>query len=164
MPAAFRCRTRAGTIAHRAWLDDGDCREELAASTEFGKAIHGRGDLPGPVLLAWKLAQARPDAELTIIEDFDRRSPAIRTAISMPSPSLTTHPHRKVGRQVGRRHRSAMGYAYLHHAVDDRSRLAYSEILGDETTESAAAFWLRASAFFASHSITVLRVLTDIGS
>ena len=30
------------------------------------------------------------------------------------------------------------GYAYLHHAVDDHSRLAYSEILGDERKETAA--------------------------
>jgi transposase InsO family protein len=72
--------------------------------------------------------------------------------------------HRKVGRQVGRRHRSGIGYSYLHHAVDDHSRLAYSEILDDETKESAAAFWSRANAFFVSHSITVERVLTDNGS
>lgn len=58
----------------------------------------------------------------------------------------------------------AMGCSYLHHAVDDHSPLAYSEILGDETEESAAAFWLRANAFFTSHSVTVSRVLTDNGS
>ena len=29
------------------------------------------------------------------------------------------------------------GYAYLHHAVDDHSRLAYSEILADERKETA---------------------------
>ena len=36
---------------------------------------------------------------------------------------------------------SAPGYPYLHHAVDDHSRLAYSEILADERKETAAAFW-----------------------
>ena len=40
--------------------------------------------------------------------------------------------HRKLGRAAGRRNRSGVGYSYLHHAVDDHSRLAYSEILGDE--------------------------------
>jgi Integrase core domain len=41
------------------------------------------------------------------------------------------------------------GYTFLHHAVDDHSRLAYSEILADEKKETAAAFWQRAHAFFA---------------
>jgi transposase InsO family protein len=56
------------------------------------------------------------------------------------------------------------GYVYLHHAVDDHSRLAYSEILADERKETAAAFWKRAEAFFAAHGITVKAVLTDNGS
>ena len=57
-----------------------------------------------------------------------------------------------------------MGYTFLHHAVDDHSRLAYSEDLTDERKETAAGFWKRANAFFADHGITVKRVLTDNGS
>lgn len=72
--------------------------------------------------------------------------------------------HRKVGRQAGRRNRSGMGYAYLHHAVDDHSRLAYSQILADEGKDTAAGFWAEANAFFADHGIIVKRVLTDNGS
>ena len=56
------------------------------------------------------------------------------------------------------------GYVYLHHAVDDHSRLAYSEILNDERKETAAAFWQRARAYFAEHGITVNAVLTDNGA
>jgi transposase InsO family protein len=59
---------------------------------------------------------------------------------------------------------SSRGYVYLHHAVDDHSRLVYSEILGDERKETAAAFWKRAKKFFAAHGITVKAVLTDNGS
>ena len=69
-------------------------------------------------------------------------------------------PHRP--RTVGGR--PNLGYHYLHNAVDDHSRLAYTEILPDETRESAAAFWHRAQAFFTAASITVTRVLTDNGS
>ncbi|MEV0084010.1 IS481 family transposase [Saccharopolyspora sp. NPDC050642] len=85
--------------------------------------------------------------------------------------------HRAVGRQAGQRHRtrtpgkrldrngnSHVGYSYLHNAVDDHPRLAYSEILPDETKETAAAFWQRAQAFFTTCGITVERVLTDNGS
>lgn len=42
--------------------------------------------------------------------------------------------HRKLGRTIGNRHnkKQGRGYSYVHHAVDDHSRLAYSEILGDD--------------------------------
>ena len=74
--------------------------------------------------------------------------------------------HRVLGRQAGRRNsgRRGHGYAYLHHAVDDHSRVAYSEILDDERKETAAAFWIRARAFFAEAGVTVSAVLTDNGS
>ena len=73
--------------------------------------------------------------------------------------------HRTLGRARGKRNRHAgVGYAYLHHAVDDHSRLAYSEILDNEKKETAAAFWLRSAAFFAAHGITIKAVLTDNGA
>lgn len=53
------------------------------------------------------------------------------------------------------------GYRYLHHAVDDNSRVAHSEILVDERKETAAAFWTGANAFFAGIGITVTAVMTD---
>jgi transposase InsO family protein len=56
------------------------------------------------------------------------------------------------------------GYVYLHHAVDDFSRLAYSEQLGDERKETAAGFWTRANAFFAAAGVTVAAVMTDNGA
>ncbi len=52
---------------------------------------------------------------------------------------------------------------HIHTAVDDHSRLAYSEILSDETGHSAAAFWHRANKWFTNHGITVQAVLTDNG-
>jgi transposase InsO family protein len=68
----------------------------------------------------------------------------------------------------GRRLRPAshrgLGYTFLHTALDDHSRLAYSELLADEGKHTAAAFWLRANAYFATCGITVRRVLTDNGN
>ncbi|MYZ36477.1 IS481 family transposase, partial [Streptomyces sp. MnatMP-M17] len=58
-----------------------------------------------------------------------------------------------------------VGYTYLHAAIDDYSRLAYTEALEDERAVTAAAFWHRAVAFFAAHEIAPIhRVLTDNGS
>jgi transposase InsO family protein len=62
-----------------------------------------------------------------------------------------------------RRRKAAIGYAFVHSAVDAYSRLAYSEVLGDEQGATAVEFWDRAVAFFASHGIVVERVLTDNG-
>jgi transposase InsO family protein len=74
--------------------------------------------------------------------------------------------HRKLGRTVGNHNNNAggRGYAYLHHAVDDHSRLVYSEILTDERKGTAAAFWQRAHSFFNDAGITVTAVMTDNGS
>jgi transposase InsO family protein len=59
---------------------------------------------------------------------------------------------------------SGAGYRYLHTALDDRTRLVYSEILDNEQAITAAAFWCRAAAWFATLGITCERVLTDNGS
>ncbi|WP_329149952.1 IS481 family transposase [Streptomyces niveus] len=69
--------------------------------------------------------------------------------------------HRVRGRDAGRPVRG-MGFDYVHSAVDDHSRLAYTEIHGDEKVATCAAFLTRAAAFFADHGITrIERVLTD---
>lgn len=69
------------------------------------------------------------------------------------------------GRGGDRTHgHSGAGYRYLHSAVDDRTRLVYSEIHDDEQALTAANFWARAAAFFGSHGIHVERVLTDNGN
>jgi integrase-like protein len=59
---------------------------------------------------------------------------------------------------------AVIGYSYLHTAIDDHSRLAYSEILADERKETAAAFWHRACAWFTAAGITIERVMTDNGA
>ena len=67
------------------------------------------------------------------------------------------------GRAGGNRDRKAkIGYDYVHSLVDDHSRLAYSEILPDETGQTCAAFLLRAAGYFAAKGITrIERVMTD---
>ena len=75
--------------------------------------------------------------------------------------------HKILGRAAGNKIKKKAdrpGYAFIHNAVDDHSRLAYSEICADERKETAAGFWTRAEAFFASYGIQVRRVLTDNGA
>jgi transposase InsO family protein len=59
--------------------------------------------------------------------------------------------------------RQQIGWECVHVAVDDFSRLAYVEVLADEKAPTAIAFLERAIAFYASHGISVERVMTDNG-
>ena len=63
------------------------------------------------------------------------------------------------GRKV---HGRSIGYDYVHVAVDDHSRAAYAEILGDERGPTCAGFLRRAAAAFAGMGIDrIERVMTD---
>jgi len=71
--------------------------------------------------------------------------------------------HGRAATRAGKERQGRVGYAYLHSAVDDFSRLAYTEVLADEKGCTAAAFWRRAEAWFRAHGVIVERVLTDNG-
>lgn len=54
------------------------------------------------------------------------------------------------------------GFDYVHSAIDDHTRLAYTEIHPDERGQTCAGFLTRAGAWFASLGIThIERVMTD---
>ena len=57
-----------------------------------------------------------------------------------------------------------MGWEYIHIAINDCTRLAYAEVLGDEKTATVVGFLRRAVAFYRRHGITVERLMTDNGS
>ena len=68
-------------------------------------------------------------------------------------------------RDVRRGTRSAgAGWEFVHVCVDDATRLAYVEVLGDEKARTAIGFLRRAIGFFEHHGVQVERVLTDNGS
>jgi transposase InsO family protein len=72
--------------------------------------------------------------------------------------------HRVTGdRRKANRTRGA-GWEFVHVCVDDATRLAYVEVLGNEKAATAIGFLRRAVAFYAAHAITVERVMTDNGS
>lgn len=55
------------------------------------------------------------------------------------------------------------GWEYVHVAIDDASRIAFAQIMPDQTAASAAAFLKAALAYYASLGVTVSRVMTDNG-
>jgi transposase InsO family protein len=62
---------------------------------------------------------------------------------------------------ANRNKKTKIGYDYVHTAIDDHTRLAYSEVHNDEKDPTCAAFLHRALTWFATHNITVKRILTD---
>ena len=69
--------------------------------------------------------------------------------------------HRAHGRSPAPQPARGIGYDYIHSAIDDRSRVAFSQILADEQAATAAGFLVEAAAFFAEHGGVIQRVLTD---
>jgi transposase InsO family protein len=60
-----------------------------------------------------------------------------------------------------RRRTRALGWEYVHVAIDDCTRLSYAEILPNETGPTTAGFLARALAWFRSIGIRVRALLTD---
>jgi transposase InsO family protein len=56
------------------------------------------------------------------------------------------------------------GFEALHVAIDDHSRLAFTQMLPDQKTETTIAFLHDALAFYRRHGIQVRALLTDNGS
>jgi transposase InsO family protein len=70
--------------------------------------------------------------------------------------------HRVRGTRQGTRSRGA-GWEFVHVCIDDATRLAYVEVLGDEKAKTCVGFLRRAVAFYRSHGIKVERLMTDNG-
>lgn len=147
----------------------------------------------GPARIAWHLG-LHPSTVHKVLTRYRAprlawTDPAtgVRLRSPRPKPQRYEHPHpgdlvhvdikklgripdgggwRVLGKARGKRVKGTAkpGYAYLHHAVDDHSRLVYSEILADEKKDTASQFWARANAYFDRCGITVRAVLTDNGS
>ena len=72
--------------------------------------------------------------------------------------------HRITGDRTGQSNSRDIGWEFVHVAIDDASRIAFSQIMPDEKKQSAIAFLKAAVAYYHSLGITVARVMTDNGS
>ena len=72
--------------------------------------------------------------------------------------------HRITGDRTGQSRTRGIGWECLHVAIDDASRLAYTEVLADETKETTCAFITRALDWFARHGVVAERIMSDNGS
>jgi transposase InsO family protein len=108
-----------------------------------------------------KLSQLEP---LEPPNRYCRRHPGSLVHVDTKKLARFNQPgHRVTGdRRKGRNYR--VGYDVLHVCIDDASRIAYVEVLPDETARTAAAFFKRAVAWFERYGIKIDEVLSDNGS
>ena len=135
----------------------------------------------GPHRIAWALGMPRSTVERVLrrrgLPRLDAIDPPTRRIVrryERDRPGELLHVDvKKLGRVPpgggwrvhGRSHRPnrkrGLGYDFVHVAIDDHTRVAYIEALGDETGDTCAGFITRAIGWFADHDVTIERVMTD---
>jgi len=72
--------------------------------------------------------------------------------------------HRITGDRKGQSNSRGIGWEYVHVAIDDASRIAFTQIMPDETKTSATLFLKAALAYYQKLGVKVRRVMSDNGS
>jgi transposase InsO family protein len=111
---------------------------------------------------------------LSRIKDLEPPAPVIRYERKQPGEMIHLDikklgrfdrvGHRITGDRTGQSNSRGIGWEFVHVAIDDASRIAFSQIMPDERKESAVAFLKAALAYYASLGVNVARVMTDNGS
>lgn len=157
----------------------------LSARREEAILARRQATLEGPHRIAWALGEAPAtvhrvlrrlgaprlrdlDRPTRVIVRYEREHPGELIHVDVKKQGRIPagggwHVHGR-GHMAGSRTKRGAGYDFVHAAIDDRSRLAYAEILTDERKETASAFMTRALGFFSDRGVKVERVLTDNGS
>jgi hypothetical protein len=105
----------------------------------------------------WRLGPVEP------ANRYCRRHPGDLVHVDTKSLGRFNQPgHRLTGNR--RQHSRHAGWDVVHVCIDDCSRLAYVEILGDEHPETTVAFFQRAVAWFAQRGVRVREVISDNGN
>ena len=97
---------------------------------------------------------------------YERRHPGELVHLDIKKLGRFHRPgHRVAGRAAPGVWRSVgAGWECCHVAIDDHTRLAYVEVLPDETAASAIGFLDRAQAWFAQQGVIIKALLSDNGS
>ena len=157
--------------------------QRTSAAMEAKILRHRRADKAGADRIAWRVGLPASTVyrvlvrhDLNRLAHLDRQTAVPIRRYERSRPGELVHVdvkklgrippgggHRVRGRAAARPGKPTVGYAYLHTAIDDFSRLAYTEVLADEKGATAAAFWRRAEGWFRARGVVVERVLSDNG-
>ena len=146
-------------------LDQRICR--LRRTTRRGP-VHLSARTGVPASTIWRILQHNGLNRLSWI---DRPTGRVRRGYERSSPGELVHfdvknvgqippgrgcrIHGRGSEQARRSKRRAVGYTYLHVAIDDYSRVAYVEAHDDEAAATLVGFWRRAQGWLWSNGIPV---------
>jgi transposase InsO family protein len=96
------------------------------------------------------------------VQRYEREQPGELLHIDIKKLGRIERPgHRVTGTREGRI--QGAGWEFLYVAVDDHSRVAFTQMYPDERKESAVSFLEAAAAYYASLNMSVQRLITDNG-
>jgi transposase InsO family protein len=114
----------------------------------------------GDVLRRLGLGRLPPAAPRPPVVRYERAAPGELLHVDAKKLGrIAVVGHRITGDRTARGR--GLGWEHLHVAVDDASRVAYAELLPDETAASAVEFLEHAVAWLAALGVRVERVMTD---
>jgi transposase InsO family protein len=173
--ARYRAEGREG-------LQDRSCRARRLRCTPEGRAVRierlrRRQRLTGSEIAA-RMGMPRSTVAAVLkrrglerLSRLEPKPPVVRYERERPGELLHLDTKklgrfRRMGHRITgdrrRRHRRG-GWEFVHVCVDDHSRLAYVEVLADETAETAAGFLHRAIRWLRRRGVQSERILTDNG-
>jgi transposase InsO family protein len=117
------------------------------------------------ILRAAKLSRAKDLEPAASVSRYERKTPGELIHLDIKKLGrFEKVGHRITGDRTGQSNSRGVGREYVHMAIDDASRLSFSQVMKDETTQSAVAFLRPAAAHYASLGVKVAQVMTDNGS
>ncbi|HEY3696120.1 IS481 family transposase [Phenylobacterium sp.] len=136
-------------------------RRERMTGPSIARALGMPRSTVGVVLRRLGLGKLRALEPKLAANRYERAAPGELLHLDIKIDGLG---HRVTGYHAGHHRARGVGHEHLHVAIDDASRLAYTEILPSLGQEDATAFLERALAWYARLGVKVERVMTDNGS
>jgi transposase InsO family protein len=144
-----------------AWVER--LRRQRWTGAEIAAAVHLSPSTVARLLRRRGLARLRQLAPAAPIQRYQWAQPGDLVHLDVKKLGRIG----RVGHRITGNRRTrvrGIGWEFVHVAVDDASRLAYVEVLGDEGGVTTTKFLWRALAWFRRHGVRVRRLLTDNGN
>jgi len=130
--------------------------DRIAQATELSKATVSR------ILRRLGLNRLKSLEPAEPVQRYEHQSPGDLLHLDIKKLArIGVVGHRITGDR--RRRAPGIGWEFLHVAIDDHSRIAFSAIHRDERSSSASAFLISAVKYYAGLGIQIRRILTDNG-
>lgn len=140
---------------------------ELRAGRMTGRRIAAQTRIPYATVARWLgragVGRLRAPQPPQPVQRYERQRPGELLHVDVKKLGRIL----RIGHRIHGDRRTGVdgaGWEYVHVAVDDASRVAYAEVLGDERGETTSAFLRRAVAWFGRLGVRIERVLTDNGA